>query len=118
MGWCCWIVSVLHREVVDLQNVVVPSVARLSVRHIHNKEFWGDLCHASSLLEECWHHLVWFWFPHDKLLPVLRMPKDIGIDKRLALITDHVAIDLNIVTLETHDNRDKFWHFEANRVIK
>lgn len=74
-GW-----SRLRGEVVDLQDVVVIGMSRLSMGHIDDEKFRGDLCHALTFLQESRYHLVRLWFADYKLLSIIRVAKDISVD--------------------------------------
>ena len=46
------------------------------------------------------------------------MTENISVDKRLALIADHVAGDIDVVFLWLNDDCDEFGDFKAHRVIE
>lgn len=93
-------------------------MAWLSVRYIDDKEFRGDFFDALTLLEEGWDHLVGLGLPHYKLLTIFRVCEDVRIDQSLALVTDHVAVDFDVVIFGLDNHSHELGYLKVHWVIK
>lgn len=93
-------------------------MARVTIGDVDDEELGGNLCDTCSLLQESRHHLVWLRLSHDKLLSVVGVAEHIGVNKSLALVTDHVAVNFDVVSFHRNDHSDEFGNLKSHRVLK
>ena len=93
-------------------------MAWLTVRHVDDKEFRSDFFDALTLLKESWDHFVRLRLPHDKLLTIFRVAEDVCVYQGLALVTDHVAVDLDVVILGLDNHSHELGDLKVHWVIK
>ena len=112
------LVPVSHWEVVALDNIVIVLVRRLTVGALDEEEVGIHLRDCRAFLEEWRYHLVRLGLPNDQLLLVLGVAKHIGANERLALIADHVALNVGLFLLQRDNHGDELGNFDAQRVLE
>ena len=90
----------------------------MTISDVNDEELGGNLRHTGSLLQESWHHLVLLRGTHDKLLTVVGVAEDVSVDKCLALVTDHVGVNLDVLSLHRDYHSDEFGYLEIHWVLK
>ena len=111
-------VPVSHREVVALDNIVIVFMRWLTVGALDEEKVGIHLRHCGAFLEEWRYHLVRLGLPNDQLLLVLGVAEHIGANERLALIADHVALNVGLLLLQRDNYGDELGNFDAQRVLE
>lgn len=106
----CWKIN-------NLQYVEVFPMRWLSMRNGDNEESRLYLLDWLSFLHKGRNHLISSWLSYCQCLPIFRLTEDPSIDDCHALVRDHIAMHIDIITLHLQYNSDKLWDIKTHGVL-
>ena len=118
MSRCCGFIPISHWEVVALDNIVIVVMCWLTVLALHDKEIRIQLSHGAAFLQKCRNHLIGFRCPNDQLFLIVRVTKHIRCDKCLALVADHIALNVWLFFLKCNHDSHELGDLDSQRMLE